>query len=198
MTMFAGVMPAQGFALFDTPIGPCGIVWSEKAVIGMQLPERNGPTARARLQRRHPTAQEAQAPDHVQVAIGAVTALLRGEKRDLADIPVDLTELSPFQQRLYETLRTIPPGRTISYGELATRLGEGVTARDVGEAMGQNPVPIIVPCHRVLASGGKLGGFSAAGGVATKVRLLEIEGTPIGEAPTLFDDLPLAAKPGRR
>lgn len=196
--MFSRVMSAQGFALFDTPIGPCGIVWNDAAIVGMQLPERNGATARARLQRRHPTAREAPVPDHIRSVIGAVTALLRGEKRDLSDIPVDLTDLSPFQQRLYKTLRTVPPGATISYGELATRLGDGVTARDVGEAMGQNPVPIIVPCHRVLASGGKLGGFSAAGGVATKVRLLEIEGAPISEAPTLFGDLPLAAKPGRR
>jgi len=196
--MFIGVMAAQGFALFGTPIGPCGIVWSESAVVGMQLPERDGVTARARLQRRHPTAREAPVPDHIQPVIGAVIALLRGEKRDLADIPVDLSELSPFQRRLYETLRTVPPGATISYGELATRLGDDVSARDVGEAMGQNPVPIIVPCHRVVATGGKLGGFSAAGGVATKVRLLEIEGAQVGEAPTLFDSLPLAAKPGRR
>jgi methylated-DNA-[protein]-cysteine S-methyltransferase len=196
--MFTCVMSAQGFALFDTPIGPCGIVWRGTAVVGMQLPEGSGATARARLQRRHPTAREAPVPDHIQPVIGAVTALLRGEKRDLSDIPVDLTDLSPFQQRLYKTLRTVPPGATISYGELASRLGDGITARDVGEAMGQNPVPIIVPCHRVLASGGKLGGFSAAGGVATKVRLLEIEGAPLGEAPTLFGDLPLAAKPRRR
>ena len=196
--MFTCVMSAQGFALFDTPIGPCGIVWSDTAVVGMQLPERTGATARGRLQRRHPTAREAPVPGHSQPVIGAITALLRGEKRDLSDIPVDLTDLSPFQQRLYKTLRTVPPGATISYGELAARLGDGITARDVGEAMGQNPVPIIVPCHRVLASGGKLGGFSAAGGVATKVRLLEIEGAPLGEAPTLFGDLPLAAKPGRR
>jgi methylated-DNA-[protein]-cysteine S-methyltransferase len=196
--MFVGVMSALGFALFDTPIGPCGIVWSDTAVVGMQLPERNGGTARARLQRRHPAAREAPVPDHIRPAISAVTALLGGEKRDLADIAVDLTELSPFQQRLYETLRTVPPGATISYGELAARLGDGVTARDVGEAMGQNPVPIIVPCHRVVASGGKLGGFSAAGGVATKVRLLEIEGAQVGEAPTLFEELPLAPKPGRR
>ncbi|HTI83848.1 MAG TPA: methylated-DNA--[protein]-cysteine S-methyltransferase [Acetobacteraceae bacterium] len=196
--MFSCVMSAQGYTLFNTPIGPCGIVWSDTAVVGMQLPERNGPTARARIQRRHPTAREAPVPGHIQPVIDSVLALLGGEKRDLSDIPVDLTSLSPFQQRLYQTLRSVPPGATISYGELATRLGDGATARDVGEAMGQNPVPIIVPCHRVLASGGKLGGFSAAGGVATKVRLLEIEGAPIGEAPTLFGDLPLAAKPGRR
>jgi methylated-DNA-[protein]-cysteine S-methyltransferase len=196
--MFSCVMAAQGFALFDTPIGPCGIAWSDTAVVGMQLPERNGAAARARLRRRHPLAHEAPVPAHIQPVIGAVTALLQGEKRDLADIAVDLTDLSPLQRRLYETLRTVPPGATISYGELATRLGDGITARDVGEAMGQNPVPIIVPCHRVVASGGKLGGFSAVGGVATKVRLLEIEGAPLGEAPTLFDDLPLAARPGRR
>jgi methylated-DNA-[protein]-cysteine S-methyltransferase len=196
--MFISVMAPQGFALFETPIGPCGIVWSGEAVVGMQLPERNGTTARARLRRRHPGAREAPVPDHIRPAVLAVTALLRGEKRDLADIAVDLSDLSPFQQRLYETLRSVPPGATISYGDLAARLGNDVTARDVGEAMGQNPVPIIVPCHRVVATGGALGGFSAAGGVTTKLRLLEIEGAQVGETPTLFGSLPLAAKPGRR
>jgi methylated-DNA-[protein]-cysteine S-methyltransferase len=191
-------MAALGFALFETHIGPCGIAWSDGGVAGVQLPERNEGATRARLRRRCPDAVEAPPPDRVQSAIDGIRDLLQGGKRDLSDIPVDLAAVSPFQQRLYAVLRTIPAGATVSYGELATRLGEDTTARDVGEAMGQNPVPLIVPCHRVVAAGGKLGGFSAAGGVTTKLRLLEIEGAQVGETPTLFDRLPLAAKPRRR
>ena len=196
--MFVHVMAALGFALFETSIGPCGIAWSDGGVAGVQLPERNEGATRARLRRRYPEALEAPPPDRIRPAVDGIRELLHGEKRDLSDIPVDLAAVSPFQRRLYAVLRTIPAGATVSYGELATRLGEDITARDVGEAMGQNPVPIIVPCHRVVAAGGKLGGFSAAGGVTTKLRLLEIEGAQVGETPTLFDSLPLAAKPRRR
>jgi methylated-DNA-[protein]-cysteine S-methyltransferase len=102
-----------------------------------------------------------------------------------------------FHQSVYAVARTIRFGTTLSYGEIATRLGDRSAAREVGEAMGQNPFPIIVPCHRVLAAGGRLGGFSAAGGVTTKLRLLEIEGAQVGERPTLFDGLPLATRPRR-
>src|SRR5579863_4609209 len=196
--MLVRVMTALGFALFETPIGPCGIAWTDGGVVGVQLPDRNEDATRARLRRRYPEALEAPPPDRIQPAVDGIRDLLHGEKRDLSDIPVDLQAVSPFQQRLYAILRTIPAGATVSYGELATRLGDDITARDVGEAMGQNPVPIIVPCHRVVAAGGKLGGFSAAGGVTTKLRLLEIEGAQVGETPTLFDSLPLAAKPRRR
>lgn len=196
--MFTCVMAALGFALFETPIGPCGIAWSDGGVAGVQLPERNEDATRARLRRRYPEALEAAPPDRIRPVVDGIRDLLHGEKRDLSNVPVDLADVSPFQRRLYAVLRTIPAGATVSYGELAARLGAHVTARDVGEAMGQNPVPIIVPCHRVVAAGGKLGGFSAAGGVMTKLRLLEIEGAQVGETPTLFDSLPLATKPRRR
>jgi len=196
--MFVPVMAALGFALFETPIGPCGIAWTDGGVAGVQLPEQNEEATRARLRRRYPAALEAAPPDRIRLAVDGIRDLLHGEKRDLSDVAVDLPDVSSFQQRLYAELRTIPAGATVSYGELATRLGGDITARDVGEAMGQNPVPIIVPCHRVVAAGGKLGGFSAAGGVTTKLRLLEIEGAQVGETPTLFDSLPLAAKPRRK
>ena len=119
--------------------------------------------------------------------IEGIEGLLRGEARDFSTVTLDLDGVTPFQQRVYAVARTIPAGATLSYGEIATRLGDRSAARDVGEAMGQNPCPIIVPCHRVLAAGGKVGGFSAAGGVTTKLRLLEIEGAQVGEAPTLFE-----------
>ncbi|HME27566.1 MAG TPA: MGMT family protein [Acetobacteraceae bacterium] len=124
--------------------------------------------------------------------------MLRGEARDLSAIALDMEGVPQFHQRVYAVARAIPAGATLSYGDIAARLGDTSKAREVGEAMGQNPFPIIVPCHRVLAAGGKVGGFSAAGGITTKLRLLGIEGAQVGEAPTLFESLPLAARPRRR
>jgi methylated-DNA-[protein]-cysteine S-methyltransferase len=196
--MLISMMSAVEFALFDTAIGHCGIAWSERGVIGVQLPERRERATRERLQRRYPDAQESPPPHHIQQIIDDITGLLRGEPHDLSIIALDLEGVPPFHQQVYAIARTIPPGATLSYGDIATRLGDRSIARDVGEALGQNPIPIIVPCHRVLAAGGKPGGFSAAGGVTTKLRLLEIEGAQVGEPPTLFDSLPLAVRPTRR
>jgi len=185
-------------ALFDTALGPCGIAWSERGVAGVQLPERDERATRARLARRFPDASEAEPPTHIARAIEQVTALLRGKHQQLNDIALDMDRVPDFNRRVYAIARNIPAGATLSYGEIASQLGDRAAAREVGEAMGQNPFPLIVPCHRVLAAGGKVGGFSAAGGVTTKLRLLEIEGAAVGEAPTLFDRLPLAARPRRR
>lgn len=184
--------------LFDTAVGPCGIAWSERGVAGVQLPERDERATRARMLRRFPEARDADPPQQITRAIEQITALLRGEKRALADIELDMAGVPEFNRRVYVIARGIPAGATLSYGEIASQLGDRAAAREVGEAMGQNPFPLIVPCHRVLAAGGKVGGFSAAGGVTTKLRLLEIEGAEIGEAPTLFDRLPLAARPRQR
>lgn len=191
-------MPGKGLAVFSTAIGSCGIAWGPSGVTGVQLPARTAQATREGLQRRHPDAVEAPPPPDIQQAINAIVALLQGEARDLSGIALDMADIPPFRQRLYAALRGIPAGATLSYGELAARLGDGCTARDVGEAMGQNPFPIIVPCHRVLAAGGKVGGFSAPGGVATKLRMLQIEGARVDEAPTLFDTLPLMAPRRRR
>jgi len=189
-------MSELGFALFETAIGHCGIVWSELGVTGVQLPERNEPATRNRILRRFPAAREAVPPDVVQHAIDDIVALLGGEPRDLTHVVIDTDGMAGFNRGVYAIARTIPPGATLSYGEIAERLGDRSLARDVGQALGQNPIPIIVPCHRVLAAGGKVGGFSAPGGVVTKLRLLTIEGAqPNG--PTLFDRLPLSA-PRRR
>jgi methylated-DNA-[protein]-cysteine S-methyltransferase len=191
-------MTAQGFTLFDTEIGACGIAWNARGVVGVQLPERHDRATRDRLRRRFPDATEAVPLPDIQQAIDGIGALLRGEARDLSFITLDMDGIPPLRQSIYAVLRTIPAGATLSYGEIATRLGDGSDARDVGAAMGKNPFPIIVPCHRVVAAGGRLGGFSAAGGVTTKLRLLNIEGALVGEAPTLFDRLPLSAPPRRR
>jgi methylated-DNA-[protein]-cysteine S-methyltransferase len=191
-------MSAQSFALFDTAVGRCGIAWSADGIVGVQLPERHENATRARLQKRYPQAGAASPPSHIQQVIESIARLLRGEKPDLSDVALDMDGLTAFQRRVYAVARTIPPGATLSYGEIAARLGDRGAAREVGEAMGQNPFPIIVPCHRVLAAGGKVGGFSAAGGITTKLRLLDIEGALLGEAPTLFERLPLAARPRRQ
>ena len=186
-------MMEQGFALFETAIGTCGIVWGARGIAGVQLPETDAGATRRRVNRRFPVAREGRPPPHVQRAVDGIVALLAGEKRDLTDIVVDDSGLPEFNRRVYANVRKIPPGSTMTYGDIAERLGDKSLSRDVGQAMGENPTPVIMPCHRVLAAGGKTGGFSASGGVVTKLRLLTIEGAQPG-GPTLFDNLPLVAR----
>ncbi|MFZ1952648.1 MAG: methylated-DNA--[protein]-cysteine S-methyltransferase [Pseudolabrys sp.] len=190
-------MTSCSFSLFDTAIGTCGIVWTARGIAGVQIHNASELATRATLLRRFAGAEETTPPAQVQRAIDGIVALLRGEKRDLSDVTIDADDLPEFNRKVYDIARTIPPGSTLTYGEIAERLGDKLLARDVGQALGKNPIPLIVPCHRVLAAGGKTGGFSAPGGVISKLRLLTIEGAqPSG--PTLFDRLPLAAKHRRR
>jgi methylated-DNA-[protein]-cysteine S-methyltransferase len=191
-------MSAPEFTIFDTAVGPCGIAWTADGVVGVQLPERHERATRARVLRRYPDARESPPPDWIQQVIDQVVGLLRGEKSDLSAVALNMEGVLPFNQSVYALARTIPAGATLSYGEIAARLGNPAAAREVGEALGQNPFPLIVPCHRVLAAGGKVGGFSAAGGVTTKLRLLDIEGAQVGDIPALFESLPLATRPRRR
>src|SRR5690242_18619224 len=187
-------MSAPGFALFDTPIGTCGLSWNAAGITGLQLPESSAEATRARIRRRWPGAAEVTPPpSEMQRVIERVLALLHGETAGadpLADIPLDLTAVPDFHRRVYEVARTIPPGRTMTYGEIARRLDAPHESREVGQALGRNPVAIIVPCHRVLAADGKMGGFSANGGVATKRRILEIEGADAVGAGPLFEAAP--------
>jgi methylated-DNA-[protein]-cysteine S-methyltransferase len=185
------------FTLFDSAIGRCAIVWNARGIAGVSFPESNEQATRQRLLRRHPSARAASPPPDVQGVIDDIVALLGGTPRDLGHARLDMAGLSDLQRRVYDIARAIPAGATLTYGEIADRLGDRLLARDVGEALGHNPFPIIVPCHRVLAAGGKLGGFSAPGGARTKLRLLAIEGSQPG-GPTLFDDLPLSAPHKRR
>jgi O-6-methylguanine DNA methyltransferase len=179
-------MRTQSFTLFDTAIGRCGIAWSGPEVAGVHLPERREIDTYARLRRRFPGAREALPPPEVQRAVDGIVALLSGEPSDLSRIALDMRRVPLFDRLVYEVARTIPPGETLSYGEVASRLGDRSLARDVGQALGRNPFAIIVPCHRVMAAGGKVGGFSANGGVATKLRLLAIEGAPANGILPLF------------
>lgn len=183
----------DGFALFDTAIGTCGIAWSGRGITQVQLPDGDARRTRERLIKRAPGAREAEPTSEVQRAIDGIVALLAGERRDLTSIVLDHAGMPEFSRRVYAIVRTIPAGKTMTYGEVAEKLGDKLLAHDVGEAMGRNPTPVIMPCHRVLAANGKMGGFSAPGGVATKLKLLTIEGAQPG-GPTLFDALPLEAR----
>lgn len=192
-------MTQQHFTLFDTAIGACAIAWSARGLIGVQLPEASESATRARMRKRFPDAVESAPDAAARQAIDGIVALLNGEKRDLRHVAIDDSGTPEFNARVYRIVRQIPPGETLTYGEVAERLGDKTLARAVGQAMGQNPCPVVMPCHRVMAasdrSGAKTGGFSAPGGVVTKLKLLTIEGAQPG-GPTLFDALPLEIKRG--
>lgn len=168
-------MDGYELTLFDTSLGRCGVLWGRGGIKLLQLPEARDVATRARLLQRFPGARDAAPPAPVQHALDAIAALLEGTPNDLRAVELDMQAVPPFHRRVYEVTRQIPPGKTLSYGEVATRLGAPGAARAVGQALGRNPFPIVVPCHRVLAAGKKVGGFSANGGITTKLRLLALE-----------------------
>ncbi|MGZ3376859.1 MAG: methylated-DNA--[protein]-cysteine S-methyltransferase [Phenylobacterium sp.] len=171
------------YTLFETVIGWAGLAWTDRqGLVGCYLPEADRENARRSFLRRFPDAVEADPSPVAAHAIAGIRRLMAGEKVDLLDIPIDIDRVPEFNARVYEIARAIPPGETLTYGEIAVKLGDKLLARDVGAALGKNPWPIVVPCHRVTAAGGKLGGFSARGGVNTKVKLLAIEGAKVLEA----------------
>lgn len=180
-------MQALGFFVFDTAIGACGIAWSEDAIVTCQLPGHDRHDTVRRMQRRHPQAQETAPLEWVARIVERVQALLGGGNDDLADVPLDMTGEPDFNRRVYAVARAIPPGRTLTYGEVAREIGEPGSARAVGQALGHNPFAPIVPCHRVLGAGNTGVGFSATGGVDTKLKMLEIERAQLGAHPGLFD-----------
>jgi len=172
---------------FDTALGRCAVSWSDLGITGVSLPRRAGYSAPA-------MEDVGDVPAFVRDAVDGMRAVLAGERRDLHPVPLDERGLDPFRRSVYAATRDIEPGTTQTYGQVAKAIGRPDAARDVGTALSQNPFPIVVPCHRVLAAGGKLGGFSARGGVATKLRLLEIEGALAPATPMLFEDLPRAVR----
>jgi methylated-DNA-[protein]-cysteine S-methyltransferase len=190
-------MTVRAFALFGTAIGTCAIAWGPNGIVWLQLPQEDEARARRRAVRRYPEAVETRPPPGVDLTIRDIVRLMAGEPADLSRISLDMSGVPDFNLRVYAVARAIAPGETLTYGEVAVRIGEPGAARAVGVALGQNPFPIVVPCHRVLAADGRTGGFSARGGVATKMRMLTIERARTGSAPTLFDafgGLPLAAR----
>ena len=181
-------MSAQQFAIFETAFGACGIVWTARGIAGVNLPEGSEESTRAGVVKRFPEAAEAKPDAEVQKIIGEVVALIAGDKIDFSHVTLDHAPLPEFSKRVYEIVRTIPIGQTLTYGDIAKKLGDVSLSREIGQAMGRNPTPVIMPCHRVVAASGKTGGFSAPGGVDTKMKLLSIERRHGNHAPTLFDN----------
>lgn len=200
----AGPQPAgAGFTVFGTAIGECVLSWRQtpqgSVFTAVQLPGLTRQQAIERLRRRLPGIAPAPPPADVRAAMDRIRALLEGAPDGLLDLPLDMAGVPPFHQRVYALARAIPPGATLTYGEVARQLGEPGAARAVGQALGSNPFAPVVPCHRVLAAGARPGGFSATGGLRTKLRLLEIEGARLGPAPGpgLFDrDFPASCEEG--
>src|SRR5580704_10350141 len=180
-------MTSYSFAIFDTAIGRCGIAWGARGINAVQLPMSNEEKTRGRIRQRYGDIAEAPPSVEVQRAIDGIVELLAGKPNDLADVVLDLDGVPEFNRGVYDIARTIPPGQTMTYGDIAKKLGGVELSRDVGQALGRNPCPIVVPCHRVLAAGKKPGGFSARGGVDTKLKMLAIEGAAVNHTPSLFD-----------
>jgi methylated-DNA-[protein]-cysteine S-methyltransferase len=174
--------------VFDSAIGPCGVAWSARGLIAVQLPEADRAATEKRLAARSHSAGAAAPPPWVAAVVADIQRYLAGEQVDFSAVDVDLSGLDPFRREVYGAMRTLNWGATTTYGALARELGltDPEAAREVGQAMGRNPVPLVIPCHRVLAAGNKLGGFSARGGTATKAKLLALEGVHLdGGAPRL-------------
>lgn len=181
---------AQSYTIFETAGGFCGIAWNEVGITRFQLPTKGAEAAERLLLRRTPGAAPATPSPEVANAIAAVQRYFAGEETDFSGFKLDLREQEPFFEQIYAAARRVGWGRTTTYGTLAKELGAGPeAARDVGQAMATNPVALFIPCHRVLAAGGKVGGFSAPGGAAAKIRMLELEGvdvTPLQPAQGAF------------
>jgi methylated-DNA-[protein]-cysteine S-methyltransferase len=179
-------MQADGFTIFETAIGPCAVAWRGQTIAGSQLPERDEAAVRSRMRVRFPAAPEAAPPEHVARAIARIGDLIAGAHDDLTDLQLDTSDVPEFNRRVYEIARAIPPGSTLTYGEIAMRLGDRAHSRAVGQALASNPFAPIVPCHRVVSADGMMHGFSARGGLALKLRMLRTEGWRANE-PSLFD-----------
>jgi len=179
-------MKQVAYCLFETPLGSCGIAWSAGwntgppcAVCSLQLPEATAELTESRIAQNSGARSASAPPLQIGTIINRVCQHLIGDLQDFRDIPVDLDAVGPFVRKVCEAAREIPAGQTATYADLAKALGRPAAARAVGRALGRNPIPLIIPCHRVLAAHGKPGGFSAYGGRATKAKLLAIEGAVV-------------------
>jgi methylated-DNA-[protein]-cysteine S-methyltransferase len=176
--------PSQHYLIFETAKGFCGVAWSEAGITRFLLPTKSAEAATRLMLRRAPGAQDGVAPPHVAEVVAAVKRYFVGEQTDFSSVTLDLSVQDDFFKQIYGAARCVGWGQTTTYGALAKELGAGPeAARDVGQAMSKNPVPLIIPCHRVLAAGGKLGGFSAPGGSATKIVMLALEGNDVAPKP---------------
>jgi methylated-DNA-[protein]-cysteine S-methyltransferase len=171
-----GTSEARGYCLFDTAIGACGLAWSEHGVTHVQLPEASRDKTEQRLRSRVQRDRRSTPTPAIDRLIADLRGYLEGRRMDFRAIRLDLEQAESFDRRVYDAARTVGWGETVTYGDLARLVGATGAAREIGQAMSRNPVPIIVPCHRILARGNKFGGFSAFGGVDVKARLLALEG----------------------
>jgi methylated-DNA-[protein]-cysteine S-methyltransferase len=168
------------YLIFETAGGFCGIAWNGVGITRFQLPTKSAEAAERMLRRRLRDAEPGTPTPEVLDAVAAVKRYFEGEETDFSGVKLDLGDQDAFFKRIYAAARQVGWGSTTTYGILAKELGGGPeAARDVGQAMAKNPVPLIIPCHRVLAAGGRIGGFSAPGGSATKIRMLELEGAHV-------------------
>lgn len=181
-------MSSTHYHLFDTAIGDCAILWRAAKIIGVRLPEADAAAMRSAIARRFPDATVAPPPDFVCEAAEGVQRLTRGEAPTFDLGSLDRSAIEPFANDVYDILLETPFGATTTYGAIAEALGDKSLSRAVGAALGANPFPVIIPCHRVVASGGAMGGFSAPGGASAKRRLLDIEGAFAPATLPLFRD----------
>ena len=177
-------MSERGLFLFDTGLGRCGLAWGPGGVLAVSFPEESDEKTRARLLKRVPDAEECDPTPEIAVIVVGIVALFQGEKRDLSFARLDWEGVGEFERKVYDLTLAIPPGETKTYGEIARAIGDVAFSQRVGQALGRNPFPIIVPCHRVVGADGKMTGFSAPGGTESKRKLLKIEGAL---QPELFD-----------
>jgi len=167
------------YLIFETAGGFCGIAWNNVGITRFQLPTKSAAAERTLL-RRVPDAERGAPTLEVVEAVAAVKRYFEGEETDFSGFRLDLGEQDPFFEQIYAAARRVGWGQTTTYGTLAKELGAGPeAARDVGQAMAKNPVALLIPCHRVLAAGSKIGGFSAPGGSAAKIRMLALEGVDL-------------------
>jgi methylated-DNA-[protein]-cysteine S-methyltransferase len=170
------------YFIFETALGFAGIAWNEAGVTRFQLPSSSAEAAARDILRRAPGAEPNAPPPRIAQIAEAVKRYFAGERVDFSDVTIDLSAQDDLFREIYAAARRVGYGETTTYGELAKRIGrtDWEAARDVGRAMANNPVALIIPCHRILAAGGKIGGFSAPGGAATKTKMLELEGVHLG------------------
>ncbi len=175
-----------GHAVFETALGFMGIAWSAAGLTRLCLPEKRRDSVERRLTRTagHGTAASTPAPAWVVELIQAIEAYAAGAAVDFSGVPVDLGGMDDFHRAIYAAARRLGFGETTTYGELARRADHAGLPRETGAALGANPVPLVIPCHRILAAGGRIGGFSAPGGAATKERMLALEGVSLGPPPS--------------
>jgi methylated-DNA-[protein]-cysteine S-methyltransferase len=188
-------MAGRGYTIFDTAVGRCGIAWGPSGIVSVQLPEAREIETRKRLFLLYPEARETRPPPNAEAAIEGIAALLRGETGDFSDVALDMAGIHVFDQRVYQITRMIPRGETLTYNEIAARLGASGAVRSVAQAIARNPFVIIVPCHRVLEAGSYTDKMSPHGGLISKRRLLSIEGTGSSTGKTLLDVLLPVAPP---